>query len=35
MHKPQEGDCPLDLFDFETVEGKTAFWQSKANLLLI
>lgn len=33
MHKPLEGDCTLELFDFESEEGKSAYWHSSAHIM--
>lgn len=33
MHRPLEGDCILELLDFEDPTGKSAFWHSSAHLL--
>lgn len=33
LHKPLTEDCTLELLDFETPEGKHAFWHSSAHVL--
>lgn len=33
MNTPLEGDCSLELLDFNTPEGKQTFWHSSAHLL--
>lgn len=33
MSRPLEGDCELQLFTFETDEGRDTFWHSSAHIL--
>ncbi|KAJ8601781.1 hypothetical protein CTAYLR_006840 [Chrysophaeum taylorii] len=33
LQRPLEGDCRLELFDFDTKEGKGTFWHSSSHLL--
>ncbi|KAJ1018138.1 hypothetical protein NDA16_005004 [Ustilago loliicola] len=33
LERPLEGDCKLELFDFESPEGKRVFWHSSAHVL--
>mmetsp|Transcript_2539 Transcript_2539/g.8516 ORF Transcript_2539/g.8516 Transcript_2539/m.8516 type:complete len:786 (+) Transcript_2539:374-2731(+) len=33
LARPLEGDCSLELFDFESKEGKSVFWHSSSHLL--
>lgn len=33
MHRPLEGDCEIDLLDFESELGKSTFWHSSAHIL--
>ena len=33
MNRPLEGDCELELFNFDSDEGCDAFWHSSAHIL--
>lgn len=33
LERPLQGDCKLELFDFESPEGKRVFWHSSAHVL--
>ncbi len=33
LERPLEADCKLELFDFDTPEGKRVFWHSSAHVL--
>ncbi|KAK3200546.1 hypothetical protein Dsin_023961 [Dipteronia sinensis] len=33
MYRPLEGDCELELFSFDSDEGRDAFWHSSAHIL--